>query len=316
MDCSGAVAFDGGADSMDVPDESEMTEHSSQAGDKLIAEATRDGLVGRYGSEWVARLPALMTRLSKEGQWTPIRRLEGGRTACVLLVHIDGAEAVVKVTPDIPRSAREIAALEVLSRKGIAPHVLRHWIDNNDDSLPSSVALLELVGDGRSLRDMSYPNVPTEDLAALLGVVAQCGREKLPVSLQSLETHLAWRFDKPRGGGLHGAPPVSDSELAEARGVLRDLVATSDPTTWVHGTLHPGNMVVYENRVSTIDPRPFLGDSVYDVAELALKLGSEHEGHPHNLADGLNLMRAIRRHLSFDENRVLAWMQVFVATGV
>lgn len=293
----------------------DSAEASSDPTDQLIDAATKDGLLGRYGSDWVAGLPDMMARLAKDNKWEIISRLVGGRTACVLIVEVSGQRAVVKVTPDIDRSARELAALEVLSQHATGPRVLQQWIDRAGP-VESSVAVLELIGDGQSIRDTPTMQVPPEALARVLTEVAICGTTPLPVPLESLESHLVWRLDKPRGGGLHGAPPATASELEQARSILTDLIDSTLGGIWVHGTLHPGNLIVRNDKLWAIDPRPFQGDSAYDVAELALKWGSERKGRAHNIADGLVMLKELREHCHFDKQRAISWMQVIFTTGV
>jgi hypothetical protein len=294
---------------------SDSEDTHSDPTDHLIDSATKDGLLGRYGSDWVTGLPELMARLAEDNRWKIIKRLVGGRTACVLIVEAHGRRVVVKVTPDIERSSRELAALGVLSQHAIGPRVLERWIDSRGPG-ESSVAVLELIGDGQSIRDTPSVRVPPKEGARLLMEVAICGTIPLPVSLQSLESHLIWRLEKSLGGGLHGAPPATASELEQARRILADLIDSTPDGTWVHGTLHPGNLIAHHGKIWTIDPRPFQGDGAYDVAELALKWGSEREGRAHNLADGLAMLEDLGQHCEFDEQRVLSWMQVIFATGV
>lgn len=281
----------------------------------LIDVDTREGLLDRYSSDWVTGLPQLVAKLVGDNKWRIVKRLVGGRTACVLIVAVDGRQAVLKVTPAVERSARELAALEVMSQHQIGPRVLQQWIDKTGP-LESSVALLELIGDGRSFRHMPSAEIPPAALAGLLSGLAVCAGTPLPVTLPTLQSHLIWRLDKPLGGGLHGAPPSTATELQRARHLLTNLTQTTEGASWVHGTLHPGNLVFQGGKVWAIDPRPFHGDSAYDVAELALKWGSERQGREHNMNDGLVFLEELRKHYAFDKQRAADWMQVIVTTGV
>jgi hypothetical protein len=283
--------------------------------EEFIDGATREGLLGRYGSEWVTALPALITRLASENGWTIIKRLQGGRRACVLIVETRGSPVVIKLAPDVERTSREVAALKVFSQHGIGPRVLEHWTDDSGP-VESSIAALELIGDGTPIRDRPAARVDPRMIATFLTEVASCGHDALPVELPSLVSHLMWRLEKPLGGGLHGAVPATRSDLEQAQLILSDLIPSSREGTWVHGSLHPGNLILMHEKLWAIDPRPCLGDSEYDIAELAVKWGSEREGRSHNLADGLTLLKRLRHHMSFDEQRAVSWMQVIVTTGV
>jgi streptomycin 6-kinase len=96
-----------------------------------------------------------------------------------------------------------------------------------------------------------------------------------------------------------------------------DELETAPTDHWVHGTLHPGNLVLdMAGRLYAIDPRPFLADRQYDIAELALKVGSERAGRNHNIDDGLRLLDELAGEMSFDQVRAERWLRVIAASGV
>ena len=282
--------------------------------ERFIDSATRRGLISRYGDQWVTAMPTIIERLTSDNGWQLRARLTGGRTACVLLVEIGTELVVVKVTPDIDRSAREEAALTVLAANGVGPKVLDHWLDAGGQ-IGSAVMVLEALGDGTSLRDEPSRNVPARALADLLRSVEACGHCPLAVPLQTLESNIAWRLQDPHGGGMRGAPPPTPEELASAKDLLRELTSSPDDGRWIHGTLHPGNLIRVGDAILTIDPRPFRGDSAYDVAELAIKWGSERQSCNHNFDDGIALWRELKSFMHIDEERVVAWMRIILAAG-
>ncbi|MFJ2274228.1 phosphotransferase [Streptomyces sp. NPDC087866] len=282
--------------------------------DEFVDDMARAWLGERYGAAWVAGLPALMGRLLREHRWTPVRRLTGGCTACVLVVDGPGGRCVVKVTPCVTRSRHEAAALEALGCSGVGPRLLDHWEEPSEVG-DVSVLVTQLLGDGSSLRHEGANAPSVEALGAMLRAVEECGAQALSLRTDTLHDHLGPRLERARGGGLHGTQAPADSELVAARETFHALMSPT-PGTWVHGSLHPGNLVPgADGRLLVVDPRPFAADPAYDAAEVCLKWGSERHGRRHNLADGRALWRRLRHRLDHDGERVDAWMRVLAATG-
>lgn len=282
--------------------------------DEFVDGMARAWLGERYGASWVAGLPELMGRLLRAHHWTPVRRLTGGCTACVLVVDGPGGRCVVKVTPCVDRSPREAAALEVLGRSGVGPRLLDHWEEPGEVGT-LSVLVTQLLGDGSSLRPEGAQPPSVEALATMLRAVEECGAQVLRGGADTLHDHLGPRLEGARRGELHSARAPEDGELAAARETFRALMSPA-PGTWVHGSLHPGNLVPgTDGRLLVVDPRPFAADPAYDAAEVCLKWGSERHGRRHNLADGRALWRRLRHRLDHDGERVDAWMRVLAATG-
>ncbi|MFE5594920.1 phosphotransferase [Streptomyces sp. NPDC056549] len=282
----------------------------------LLDVKTVRGLTSRYGTQWVERLPDLVGSLIEANNWTLRSHLPGGRTACVLIVETSHGLAVLKVSPDLTRSRREVAALHAMEAHQVGPQVIDYWEESHSET-PSSVLLMELLGSGGSIRDCARDNIPVDTLAKTLRKITKCGECPLEVDLDSLKGPIEKRLTNPEWRGSRGAPRPSEADITDARSIFRDLMA-STAGTWIHGTLHPGNLIFTESRVLAIDPRPFAAGPAYDAAELSLKWGSERNGRRHNLEDGRQLWRDLRPHIgsTVEDAAVDAWMRVLVTTAI
>jgi len=244
----------------------------------LVDAATGDGLCARYGPGWVDSLPALVAQVTAARGLSVLCPLTGGRTACVLKVRRGNHLAVLKLAPDLARSRREEAALRAYAAVGLAPEVLEAD-EGAVDGVSYHLMLLAFVPGGGSLRECPAPADAIPALGRLLAGLRDCSATPLTVALPSLADHVYAGLGRAAGGGLHGAAAPTPADVRLAAGLLGELNATTPADHWVHGTLHPGNVLTDGlGRLLAIDPRPFAGDLDYDVAESALKLGSELAG--------------------------------------
>lgn len=282
---------------------------------ELLDDATRNGLRARYGDAWLLNLPAMVRREVARLRLNVDEPLAGGRTACVLRATGPTGAVVLKLTPDLNRSRREEAAVTRLSAAGVSPHLYEAW-ESELGGIRYHGMLMDLIGDGHSLRDSPREAPAVPQLAEFLLAIAEAGIEPLGPDLDPVAVHVRHGLDHGQGGGLHGSPPPSAGDTAWASGALVELeVEIGD--TWVHGTLHPANLVVDPaGRIWAIDPRPFRADSGFDVAELALKLGSERLGRSHNLRDGLDFLKQLASAMPFDLSRAEKWLRVISISGV
>lgn len=281
----------------------------------LLDDATHNGLLARYGDAWLLDLPAMVSRETARLHLNIDAPLAGGRTACVLRATGPGGAVVLKLTPDLDRSRKEEAAVARLSSAGVSPRLYEAW-ESELGGIRYHGMLIELIGDGHSLRDNPSETPSVQQLAALLGAIAEAGLEPLGPDLEPATVHVRRGLDRGKGGGLHGSPPPSAGDAEWASEVLAEL-ELGIGNSWVHGTLHPANLVVDPaGRLWAIDPRPFRADSGFDVAELALKLGSEQRGRSHNLGDGLDLLERLASAVPIDLNRAEKWLRSIVISGV
>jgi hypothetical protein len=284
--------------------------------DDLLELATQDGIRSRYGDRWLEALPAIVRIESGRHGLEVQEVLGGGRTACVLRVSSPQGPAVLKIAPDVTRSRREEEALVRLAGVGIAPDVLYAAASEEQDARYHAM-IIGLIPAGRNLREASPLTILPERLAQALSRVRDAGRLPLTQPLERIEVHLQSHLERVVSGDRVRQQAIPPIDMAEVQGILDSLAAEGPALTWVHGTMHPGNLVASnEESLLVVDPRPFLSHPDYDFAESTLKLGSELAGRPHNLEDGMRFAEETARHLPVDLERIRVWMTVLLASGV
>jgi streptomycin 6-kinase len=299
----------------------------------LCDQATETAIRSRYGSQWVAGLALLVKDAQRQLNIGPVRTyLPGGTTASVTLVDgPDGQQFVLKVSPDVQRAQLETAALTALAHAHVAPMV-RGGVPVHAAGLDGWAMLLELVpgapalnlhhvpGDGR--RNPQVNATATQVAAALVhahraGITPIARRPGDPVlpSVPVLADYLRRRIVTP--------PHVTDPWLSATSDVSREramalleALEVMGYDQWVHGSCHPGNVLVDRDRLWLIDPRPMIGDPLFDVAEFALKAGSQAFSRRYNMLDGMAVAGHMRSVYPFALDRVEAWMQVALAAQV
>ncbi len=282
----------------------------------FLDERTYKGLQEHYGDKWLKTLPSLVEDLINEHGWSFVKSLPGGRTAAVLVFETPEGLRVIKLAPDFNRSQAEFAALKIIENNGIGPKVFNLSFLEKEGA-KSALISMEFIGDGKSLRQIDNNEVVSDkSLGEFLSTMINCGKQEIDFPLIPIESFILEELKHVRNPGLHGKLEVSDTEKEEAKSILEKFTRDSNIKTWVHGTLHPANLINIEGKIMVIDPRPFYGDYQYDIAELCLKWGSEKNNRRHNLADGITQLESIRQYLTVNTDAVVDWMKVLLATRV
>jgi streptomycin 6-kinase len=269
----------------------------------VLDDAARERLISRFGDgarPWCAGLPELVERCCV--RWD--LRLEQAQSGSTSRVYLgsrgDGAEVVLKVTPEPPMARAEATALRAWAA---SPHAVTLL-----DADPEDGALvLERLRPGTKLWDAGgIP--PARELAELLTSLRAPATGDLTGPLPTLSQRVDFIFNligkrlaSPRVAAL-----VRPELVTVAHQRARDL-AGGGPTALVHGDLHFANILVAEppRGLVAIDPRPCLGDPTFDAVDWAL--APAHRTAPSQLDQRIAGICALVPHL--DPGRLRSWCQ-------
>jgi streptomycin 6-kinase len=214
---------------------------------------------------WLGELPFVLSDLA--GRWdiewdTLIQR--GSMSVVIRCRTADRRPAVLKVSPERERVAREAAALASWKTSHV-PAVLA--VDESVGAL-----LIEAIEPGTPLvESAAYPSL--EGLVALLTSLHDDGVPD-PV-YRPVADHIAYLFDSGRKN-YERKPELAElipPELyARGRHLAMRLAADAARTLLLHGDLTPVNVLDggAERGLVAIDPAPCLGDPAFDAIDLLL----------------------------------------------
>jgi streptomycin 6-kinase len=267
---------------------------------------TRDRLRARFGSgveSWLDELPSAVAALAK--RWglevgDPIPR---GTMSAVIRCRrsFDGAQAVLKVSPDRARLAREAAALQGWRGSHTTPAVLA--VDETAGAL-----LMEAIEPGTPLIvSRAYPSDP--EIAGLITSLHE--RPAADLSFQTVEERSAHLFVSSLT--LHARHPELEAVVPRAlhdrgQALAERLSRDERPSVLLHGDLTPSNILDGgPNRgLVAIDPAPCLGDPAFDAVDLVL-------WRAHDIGTIEARSRRLAATAGLDPGRLLAWCTAFAA---
>jgi streptomycin 6-kinase len=222
-------------------------------------------LVRRFGPDvaaWCAAVPALADRAAARwglvlGDMLP----PGGSSVALRCTGPDGGAAVLKLSPDHPVLARQVAMLRVFAPTGRVPAVLESDIDNG-------VVLMEAIDPGTMAVELPRPPSAgqwADMLTALHTATApDCGLPDL--TCDGFLTRLGSRITEP---AISARVVPADLDRAAAR--CATLLATRTPTVVLHGDLHLRNVLDGGPRgLIAIDPLACVGDPCFDAVDYVL----------------------------------------------
>ncbi len=214
---------------------------------------------GETGVAWLARLPSVLEKCSREWSLTLEPPFEAASFNYVApVVRADGSPAVLKVGVPHREFTTEFEALRVFDGRG-------------------SVRLLEGDADrGVMLLERAVPGTPVSRLgddakatSALTSVMRELRRD-VPAD-HPFPTVADWasglaKLRREFGGGTGPFPPeiVNAAEWAFA-----ELIASSPTPRLLHGDLHHDNVPAAERRPwLSVDPKGVVGDPAYETAAM------------------------------------------------
>jgi streptomycin 6-kinase len=248
-------------------------------------------LIRRLGdpvTSWCDGLPALLASLAE--RW----RLELGapflvgnrnRSAVFRCVRADGMPAVLKLSPDLPAMAEQVATLKLFGPGGRVSAVLNADVD-------AGAVLLERIEPGTRVRDLPEP--PSAPQWAEL-------MRDLHVATVPPDYSRDLRDRCDRSFGRRTSDPVSLADLETGAARCRALLATEPARVLLHGDLHLANVLdggALRGLVA-IDPGACVGDPCFDAVDYLLN-GAGREGIETRCA-------ALAAASELDESRLLEW---------
>lgn len=270
-----------------------------------MTEAIAARLVRRFGPSvlpWVADLPDLIGHLAERWRLTVGEPFASGASSVAIRVTAPGGGAVLKLSPDLPFVAEQIAVLRQFGPSGRVPDVLAE-----DVSL--GAVLLSEIKPGTAAHELAVPPTPA-GYAALLtalhsvdppapGVLPRSFRQWIDEFMRRAMGRLA---EPAIGAHLH------QSDFDRALRELDRLLATPSPTVLLHGDLHFGNVLDGGERgLMAIDPKACLGDPCFDAVDYV----TGGAGRP--APDGIEYrLTTLAAEAGLDPDRLLAWCRVVI----
>lgn len=249
-------------------------------------------LTRRFGDgvrPWCDGLPALVAALAEHWRielGAPF--LSGNSSVVFRCVKADGVTAVLKLSPDLPVVAEQVATLKLFEPGGRVPAVLNADVD-------AGAILLELIEPGTQVRDQPEPPSATQwaELMRDLHVAAVP-----PDYPRDLRAQCDGFFDRI---GRRIADPVTLADLERGAARCRELVATQQTRVLLHGDLHLANVLDggAARGLVAIDPRACVGDPCFDAVDYLLN----------DVGRGCIETRcaALAAASGLDDSRLLAW---------
>jgi streptomycin 6-kinase len=259
--------------------------------DDLIRTAAKEGR-----GDWLAGLPALVTRIAADWQievGDPF--LPGGATAWVAPARDRaGNDFALKVCWRHPEAVHEADGLRTWAGAGAVR------LYQADDLAEATVLLIERCRPGRQLR-AAPPEEHDLVIAGLLRrlwINPSSGHRFRP--LADMCDYWASRYEErsPAERSCLAAPLAK-----EGIRLLRALPRSGGDAVLLHTDLHAGNVLAAEREPwLAIDPKPYVGDPAYDVTQHIFNRVFIED------ADARVLAARMARLLDLDLDRVLRWL--------
>ncbi len=254
-------------------------------------------LTRRFGpgvADWCAGIPALVGVLAGRWALSPGDLLPGGNSSVVIrCTRSGGSPAVLKLSPDLPVVAEQVATLRLFGAGGRVPAVLAA-------DLAAGAVLLELIEPGTQAGSLQPP--PTaRDWASLLEALHMAPvPPDYPTDLRAqcsgFFARIGGRVAEPEVGRW-----VSAADVALGAERCQALLATESTRVLLHGDLHLANVLDGGpgRGLVAIDPRACAGDPCFDAVDYLLD-GAGRDG-----VEARCTALAIASGL--DEERLRAW---------
>ena len=257
----------------------------------LLAAAREEGR-----DEWLAGLPAIVLRFSREWSLSVDAPFQpGGMTAWVAPARTSkGEERVLKVAWRHPEADHEADALRAWAGRGAVR------LFNVAESAETIVLLLELCRPGLPLS--AHPeetqDVVIAGLLRRLWIAPPPGHRLRP--LAEMCERWAGQFDLKAAAGL---VPLDPGLAAEGIALFRSLPATAEQQVLLSTDLHAGNVLAAEREPwLAIDPKPYIGDAIYDVLQHIFNCPGRLHSDPGALVTRLADL------LDLDRDRLRLWL--------
>jgi streptomycin 6-kinase len=275
----------------------------------VMNEAIAARLVRRFGPAvlpWAADLPDLVGRLAERWRLTVGKPFASGASSVAIRVTTATGGAVLKLSPDLPFVAEQVAVLRQFAPSGRVPDVLA-------EDIGLGAVLFSEVRPGTAVHELGVPPTPAAYAALLTALhsVAPPAPGVLPrTSRQWIDEFLH------RAMGRLAEPAIGAhlrrSDFERALYELDRLLATPSNTVLLHGDLHFGNVLDGGERgLMAIDPKACLGDPCFDAVDYVTG------GAGHTEPDGIEYrLTNVAAAAGLDPDRLLAWCRVLIPINV
>ena len=267
-----------------------------------LDDEVRQRLVRRFGDgvqSWLEELPGRLLVLRERWSLEFDSVIPKGSMSVVIRSRTrQGQRAVLKISPDRERVAKEITGLARWSTTHV-PTVLR-----TDPSM--GALLMEEIEPGTPLQDSgTYPAL--SDVAQLLTALHTRGIPDLPFpSVADRVVYLFASWARPRQSEPSLMALVPPELFDRGRRLALRLAEEPSPTVLLHGDFTPVNILDGGQRrgLVAIDPAPCLGDPAFDAVDLLFWQAGDLD----TISRRAELLAAA---IGVDATRLLDWCTAF-----
>lgn len=253
------------------------------------AKAIDDVLGPGGGERWLSRVPARLAALARDWGVHPTENLHAGTSGLVFRARCDESsvgDLALKLSFDEPELEAEHHALRVAQELDIRPLARAYRFQRG--------TMATFWISGRTADPAISP-------AGLVATLARIHVEVPAVAgLRLLGPQVRRSLDAARDRLPRAAESGLDDALLERAGRLADELADAGHRCYLHGDVHPTNVVTTPTGLVLLDPKGLVGDPAYDAAVWSLK------------ADKLRSRRAWIDALGADygRDRVAGWAAI------
>jgi len=262
-----------------------------------ISEDVTARVIRRFGDavrSWCDGLPDLLASLAERwGLELGAPFLVGNSSTTFRCVRADGMPAVLKLSPDLPVAAEQVATLKLFEPGGRVPAIL-------EADVSVGAVLLERIEPGTAVRDLPEPPSATQWAALMRGLHVATVPPDYPRDLRGLCDGFFGRIGRRLSDPAIGRwVSFDDVERAAAR--CRALLATESRRVLLHGDLHLANVLDggAARGLVAVDPRACVGDPCFDAVTYLLG-GAGRDGVETRCT-------ALAAASGLDESRLLEW---------
>jgi streptomycin 6-kinase len=255
--------------------------------------------LGEAAERWLERIPARVDELSAEWNLEVGRALRhSGCASIVLPATTDrGAAAMLKLSLPQDESRHEADALARWQGDG-AVSVLRRSADG-------FAMLLERCEPGGDLWTLPVD----EHLDVMTGLLPRLWLTDPGGTFRDLaDTAACWKQQMHAKAAAMGVP----GDVADRAQHWVGELSEDQPRRLLHGDFHPGNILSSRRRPwVAIDPKPWVGDPAFDLAQVLLNWTLIGEDSQHDPVGAIRFRATeLAGRLSLDTDRVLRWAVV------
>lgn len=249
-------------------------------------------IFGPDGGQWLKGLPSLVCDLERDWRFKVQSVIPHLTYSFVAVVDsLDGKTAILKLSPPNPRCDSEIAWYQ--ANCIVAPILFK-----NDSG--RGAMLMEHVRPGYSAKKWVIEGKDIDATRAIAEVIRSLQPSFRDSSKFKSVSQLAKNLDKLEG-------KIDSRLLSKAKSLFQELSKDSSSHRILHGDLHHGNVLWFNDKWVAIDPHGYFGPAAFEVGAM---IRNPYECFPNNLPlkkvlnDRLAVLGEV---LPFDRNEIRGW---------